>query len=624
MTDRPGPAVHADVDACIDAILAQTGNRVVLGLPLGLGKANHIANALFLRALADPSIHLRILTALTLEKRQDVPELARRLVDPVIERLFGGYPELAYAQAVRAGKLPANIEVNEFFLTPGRWLHADLAQRSYISVNYTEAARLLVDQGINVIAQIVARRGSGSQARYSLSCNADVTLDMLSLIRERRGSAAPVVLVGQVNDELPFMRGPADLPADAFDHILDGPQYAFPLYAPPREAVSLEQHATALHIAGLIKDGGSLQIGIGALGDAIAWALILRHGQNQAFQDVVQDLGAEAADAQALKPFEAGLYAVTEMFVPAFLDLWKAGILKRRAADGALLHAGFFLGPSDFYRALRDMPDDQRDDFRMTAISFTNRLDGPQQRADRRDARFVNSAMMATLLGDVVSDRLEDGRVVSGVGGQSDFVAQAHVLDGAKAIIALNATRTDHGRAQSNIRFAYGACTIPRHLRDVIVTEYGVADLRGKSDRQVVAAMLAIADSRFQSQLLAQAKAAGKIEADYRIPAEHRANTPMALAERLATARAAGLLPPYPFGSDLDPVEQRLAAALGRLKTQTSTPARRAFALARALSTATGGRDEAAGLARLGLDRPSTLQAWLTRRLVLWALRTAE
>ena len=64
--------------------------------------------------------------------------------------------------------------------------------------------------------------------------------------------------------------------------------------------------------------------------------------------------------------------------------------------------------------------------------------------------------------------------------------------------------------AQSNIRWDYGHTTIPRHLRDIVVTEYGVADLRGKSDRDVIAAMLAITDSRFQDELMRQAKDAGK------------------------------------------------------------------------------------------------------------------
>ena len=98
--------------------------------------------------------------------------------------------------------------------------------------------------------------------------------------------------------------------------------------------------------------------------------------------------------------------------------------------------------------------------------------------------------MMATLLGAAVSDGLENGQVVSGVGGQYNFVAQAFALPGARSILALEATRQPGAKAQSNIRWTYA------HLRDIVVTEYGVADLRGKSDADVIAAMLQVADSR--------------------------------------------------------------------------------------------------------------------------------
>ncbi|MGH8682885.1 MAG: acetyl-CoA hydrolase/transferase C-terminal domain-containing protein [Burkholderiales bacterium] len=204
----------------------------------------------------------------------------------------------------------------------------------------------------------------------------------------------------------------------------------------------------------------------------------------------------------------------------------------------------------------------------MTTVSFTNTLRGAEalKRAQRRHGRFVNNAMIATLLGDVVSDALEDGRVVSGVGGQHDFVVQAHELDEARGIIVLNSTREGAGGgAASSIRWSYPHTTIPGHLRDIVVTEYGVADLRGKSDRDCIAAMLAVA-ARFQPELLKAAQRAGKIEAEFRLPEFARRNRPEWLGSALAPLRAQGAFPEYPFGTDLTPVEQRLARALQRLK----------------------------------------------------------
>ncbi len=132
------------------------------------------------------------------------------------------------------------------------------------------------------------------------------------------------------------------------------------------------------------------------------------------------------------------------------------------------------------------MPPDQIARIQMMPVSFTNELYGDEaaKRRARVDARFVNNAMMATLMGAAISDGLEDGQVVSGVGGQYNFVAQAFALEGARSVLALEATRQAGARAQSNIRWNYGHETIPRHLRDVFVTEYGVADVARKIRRR--------------------------------------------------------------------------------------------------------------------------------------------
>src|SRR5581483_8604132 len=279
--------------------------------------------------------------------------------------------------------------------------------------------------------------------------------------------------------------GEAMIDTKEFDAVLASPKTDFPLFAPPREPVALADYAAGLHAAALVPDGGTLQIGIGSLGDAVAQSLVLRHRDNAAFAEAINALGGEPLHAG---PFNEGLYGCTEMFVEGLLDLFNAGVLKRDVG-GAVLHGGFFIGSRAFYRALREMPERVRDRFQMTAISYVNDIFGTEEekRKARVKARFINDAMMVTLLGDVVSDGLEDGRVVSGVGGQYNFVAQAFALEDARAMIMLRATRTVKGRAQSNIRWNYGHTTIPRHLRDVVITEYGVADLRGKSDRDVIA-----------------------------------------------------------------------------------------------------------------------------------------
>src|SRR5436190_12950070 len=548
----------SDPEAVVDDIIREVGTRLVVGLPLGLGKANHIVNALYERAAADRAIDLTLFSALTLEKPKPASLLEARFGGPVVERLFGGYPDLAYVAPLRAGRLPSNIKVLEFFFLAGRWLHVPFAQQHYISANYTHAASYLLERGLNVVLQLVAKRVVDGETRYSLSCNTDITLDIMQARNEGR---AAFKLIGQVNSELPFMGGPGDLPADEFFAMLDSSDTDFPLFAPPAEPISDTKYAIGLHAAGLVRDGGTLQIGIGQVGDALAQGLIVRHRNNRQFQEVMARL-APSAPPRETSVFDQGLYGVSEMVFEAFLGLIDAGIL-RREVDGVILHGAFFLGPKAFYRALREMKPEEISRICMMPVSFTNALYGDEEtkRRARVDARFVNNAMMATLMGAAISDGLENGQVISGVGGQYNFVAQAFELEGARSLLALEATRQAGRSAQSNIRWSYGHQTIPRHLRDVFVTEYGVADVRGKSDAETIAAMLAVTDSRFQDELAGIAKDAGKLPKGHEIPGAHRENFPERIAEALKPAREAGLLASFPFGRVFTEVEQRRTSA---------------------------------------------------------------
>jgi hypothetical protein len=613
------PKLFTDPEAIAEDIVRDVGTNLVVGLPLGLGKANHIVNALYARAAADRAINLTFFSALTLEKPRPQNLLERRFIAPVVERLFGAYPDLAYADALHAGRLPPNIRVIEFFFLAGRWLHVPSAQQHYISANYTHAASYILTSGLNVITQLVAKRVVDGVTRYSLSCNTDTTLDLL---RARREGRAAFMLVGQVNSELPFMPGEGDLAGDEFSAVLDSPATDFPLFAPPSEPITDTKYAIGLHAAGLVRDGGSLQIGIGQIGDALAQGLIVRHRDNAQFRSIMKRLSPTTDALAGLEtgPFENGLYGVSEMLTEAFLGLIEAGILKREV-DGVVLHGAFFIGPKSLYRALREMTPSQIARIQMMPVSFTNELYGDEQtkRRARVDARFINNAMMATLMGAAISDGLENGQVVSGVGGQYNFVAQAFALRGARSILTIEATRRGRLKTHSNIFWSYGHETIPRHLRDIIVSEYGVADLRGKSDADVIAAMLGITDSRIQGELARRAKDAGKLPRDFEIPAAYRENFPDRITRALRPAREAGLLPSFPFGSDFTDVERRLIPALQILQDAQRWPQRLPGLLWQGFSRSPDAADREC-LARLGLDVPATLSERAYRALISAAL----
>ena len=355
MTRRAGaPIAFEDPDRVADAIIDRVGKNIELAMPLGLGKANHVANALFKRAAADPTIKLRIFTALTLEKPRGKGDLERRFLEPIADRVFAGFPELDYALALRAGTLPPNVKVDEFFFAAGTRLGIAAAQQSYICANYTHALRYVLDRGVNVVGQLVAKRVHGGETRFSLSCNPDLTLDLLAC---RARKECDFLFVGQVNSELPFMPGDGDIAASEFDLVLESAATDFRLFAPPREPIELADYAAGMHVARTVADGGTLQLGIGSLGDAVAHALILRHRRNADFRALAARLDPADRAPTGLResaPFEAGLYGVSEMFVEGFLDLMHAGVLKREV-DGALLHAAFFLGSRAFYGALREL-----------------------------------------------------------------------------------------------------------------------------------------------------------------------------------------------------------------------------------------------------------------------------
>jgi acyl-CoA hydrolase len=605
------PEWYNSADACAAELIERLSGRVALALPLGIGKAVHLTNALYRKAREHPEIELSIHSALTLEVPRAHSDLEKRFMTPLVARLYDRVPDLDYVADLRRGLLPDNVRVEDFYFRPGAFLDVHEAQQNYLSINYTKVVAALLDRGVNAIGQMVA---PGSEAgQVSLSSNPDTTLDLLDAGRSR---GKQLLMVGEVNPQLPFMPHDAVLPETEFALMLDAGSDGYPLFAVPNRAASLTDHAIALRIAGLIRDGGTLQIGIGSLGDAIAYSIGLRRVHNERFRLLLDALAPHDVTPE-VDDLPQGLYGASEMFVEGFLHLRDLDILKRTVGDDIYLHAGFFLGSAKFYDRLRTLPEGTRRGINMTRISFTNSLlDDPATRIEqRRDARFVNSAMMVTLTGAVVSDGLADGRVVSGVGGQYNFVAMAQDLEGARSIIALPATRTTKGKTNSNIVWNYAHTTIPRHLRDIVVTEYGVADLRNASDQEVIKELLNVTDSRFQETLRRQAVATGKLPESYQIPTRHRDNHPESLQRALAGTGVIDTLPIYPIGTDLSAAEAELAVALPILTAQRGHP----FAL---LRLALRGRRQAtdpelqAGLERMGLLRPSGVRERIYQALV--------
>ena len=714
---QPSPSYFQDVERCVDESIARVGQQVVLGIPLGIGKPNPLVNAFYQRAKADPQLRHKIITAITVETPKGSSDLEKRFLGPFVERVFGNYPDLDYAVDLRTGQLPPNVEVAEFFFKPGGYMNVPMQQQNYISTNYTHAARDLMANGVNVLAQQVATREVDGERWFSLGSNPDVTLDLLPLIAEARRQGRAVVTIAEVNREMPFMYNDAMVrPAD-FDLVIDHPRYDFRQFGAPNMPVDNADYLLGLQASALIRDGGTLQIGIGCLGDAIVHFCRMRQQQNDRYQQLLADLRIPEryseliGDIGGTGPFAQGLYGASEMFVNGFMYLHQDGILKRRVYDsvplqrllnegvitevvnermlatllergviparltetdvaflrrfgivnsrvhyqngelligetlrvpaeldrvesyaavvanglgdqlkgGIIMHGGFFMGPQSFYEALRTLPEAESRLICMTTVRKVNHLYGGEELAvlQRRDARFINTTIMVTLLGAAVSDGLENGQVISGVGGQYNFVAMAHELPGARSILMLRSTRESGLSVSSNIVWNYGHITIPRHLRDIVITEYGIADLRGRSDREVMTALINIADSRFQPELLEKAKRGGKIPQDYQIPPQYLHNTPGRIQARLVPHKQLGLLPDFPLGTDFTEEEMILGRVLKGLKLRLSTKGDLMKTIVKAMTVGSAPEKAQRYLARLQLDHPSGQREKMIQKLIV-------
>lgn len=709
--------VYSDVKKSVDDVLEYMGNEITFAMTLALGKPVLFINELYRRAKQDSGIKLNIVTALALERPRVKSEIEKRFMTPLVDRIFEGTPEFDYMHDFRSGSLPENVKVYEFFSKAGGYMGTPEAQRNHLDSNYTHVIRDAIDFGCNVFGQLISCREVDGRMMYSMGCNTDICIEAIRELHKQRAQGKRVAIIGEANTQLPFMYGDAVIREDRYDLILQGDEFNYPLFGPPKEAVSLRDYAIGLHVSTLVKDGGTLQVGIGALGDAIAASLSMRQNDNDEYNKVLDEVGITGKYSGLIDKcggtgtFEHGLYGSSEMFVDAFYQLYKCGVLKRKVYDsipvmklvndgklaggkipediiellieiegiqphltlknfrmltefgilregltftdgyitdgttrisadftsaenlsaikgflgtelkqGKVILGAFFIGPRAFYDALNAMSEEERMLFGMSGVDKVNQLYGDEElRAlQRKDGRFVNSGMMANVFGAITSDTLECGRVVSGIGGQYNFVAMAHALPDARLVMMIRSTRMCGKKLKSNIVYSYGHTSIPKHLRDIIVTEYGIADVRGKPDSKVIEEMLKITDSRFQDDLIREAKRHGKLAPDFELAAEYRQNYPEKIDSLLLPFKNEGLFTPFPFGTDLTADEIAIGGSLKLLANKSKTVVIRDVVKELFKPIPHCAKSY---LRRMELDTPKVLKEKLLQKVVLSAMR---
>lgn len=263
-----------------------------------------------------------------------------------------------------------------------------------------------------------------------------------------------------ISPSLPRLAGVETLPIESFTHVLADDMAPLPL--PLAEADGLAE-TIAGHVAGLIADGATIQTGIGKVPSALFARLTEKRGL-RIHSGIVTQSARMLVEAGALDP-DAPIVCAT------------------------------IAGDMDFYAWL-----DGRRDFRLRPISHTH---SPAVLGGIPGLVSVNSAIEVDLLGQVNAERI-GGRAVSAAGGLPDFAAAAHRSAGGLSVIALPATDARGVHSRIVAQFAAGTpVSVARHDVDAVVTEYGVADLRGKSAEERALALVNIAAPQFRQGLRA-------------------------------------------------------------------------------------------------------------------------
>jgi acyl-CoA hydrolase len=273
---------------------------------------------------------------------------------------------------------------------------------------------------------------------------------------------APLV-VAQVNPRMPRTLG------QAFAHRSQVDAWTpvdHPLLEYPPTPVGEVERRIAGHVADLIPDGATVQVGVGSIPQAVMEALAGK-----------KDLG------------------VHSLLVDHMLPLVRRGVITnaRKRLHPGRMDVGEIMGTAALYQWSHENP--------LVNMEPSDVVHDPHVIAALGDFVSVNSALEVDLLGQVNAESV-DGRQITGIGGQFDFVLGATRAAGGRAIIALPAGAARGTRSRIVARLGTGArVTTPRFLSDYVVTEHGVAALRGQSDAGRARALVRIADPAFRDAL---------------------------------------------------------------------------------------------------------------------------
>ncbi len=286
------------------------------------------------------------------------------------------------------------------------------------------------------------------------------------------------ILIAEINSNTPWLASEDfKIHVSEIDYIIENDA---PMFILPEIPISDVEGKMAVHIADLIPDGSTIQLGFGGLANAIGH--LLHHKK---------DLGMHA-----------------EVVTPSVMELVRAGVIngsKKNFMPGKVVTA-FAVGTDEFYKYL-----DRNEDFYFREVGWVN---NPENIAKNDNLISINNALMIDLTGQVASESIGT-KQYSGTGGQVNFVQGAKRSRGGRSIIALSSTYTDkEGNLQSKIKPLLPEGTVVSTSRNdvqYIVTEYGSVNLQFLSISKRVKKLISIAHPDFRDRLSFEAKKTGWI-----------------------------------------------------------------------------------------------------------------
>ncbi|NTU75134.1 MAG: acetyl-CoA hydrolase/transferase family protein [Anaerolineaceae bacterium] len=282
------------------------------------------------------------------------------------------------------------------------------------------------------------------------------------------------MIIAEVNLNMPRVLGDSRIHVSKIDYVVES-DYPLAELSMSDEGDMCVIEKIASHIAELIPDGATMQLGIGAIPNAVL--KYLKHKK---------DLGVHS-----------------ELFSDSVIELVEAGVLTgaQKTINPGKITAGFMIGTNKLYKWANNNP--------LIEIRRTEYVNDPFVVAQNAKMVAINSAIEVDLTGQVCADSIGP-KFYSGVGGQMDFIYGASLSEGGVPIIALPSTTTTRdgtiiGRIVPMLKPGAGVVTTRNHVH-YICTEYGIVDLYGKSIRQRAKALISIAHPDFREDLERQAK----------------------------------------------------------------------------------------------------------------------